>query len=71
VQDGTDSYLDGLEPCPDCVGNGICPRCGEHSLDLGGSRNKCISCGWEEYESEGLGFNHFCMCGYSLTEVFE
>ena len=36
--------MDGAEPC-ECVEEGICPRCGKHSLNEDGE-GPCTRCGW-------------------------
>lgn len=39
-----------FEPCADCVEKGICPLCGEESLDEDGGH--CLKCGWDIEKSE-------------------
>lgn len=50
---------DGIAPepsteCPDCIGQGICPKCGEDAIVLLDRHwydaYKCQSCGWVDDE---------------------
>lgn len=52
-------FMYDFDVCPACVEEGICPRCGEQSLDEEG--NVCSSCGWTS-DDEGLPPMHECFC---------
>lgn len=49
-----------VEPCPDCVDNGRCPRCGKQllsadQLDTGVGPESCPDCGWHWSGRDGTG----------------
>lgn len=39
--------------CEKCIGQGICPRCGEQALDE--IQRKCNNCEWDRGDSEHRG----------------
>jgi hypothetical protein len=61
-------FMTETEVCSTCVEQGICPRCGELSLDEEG--NKCLVCGWEYNVpgNEGLDPEPECECDYIWEE---
>ena len=53
---------DEVDICPDCLEQGICPRCGEHSMvDQDSDAEHCTSCGWVNGDS-GLPEPPECYC---------
>jgi len=60
---GSGSMLD-FDPCPHCVEEGICPRCGRELLDSDGF-DVCEHCGFDFYYPEGEPPEPECFCNYA------
>ena len=53
---------DETEVCPDCLEEGICPRCGERTMvDQDSDAEHCTSCGWN-WDEGGAPFPVECYC---------
>jgi len=50
-------YMIDMDPCPDCLEKGVCPRCGGAGMEE--LEQPCPTCGWDE--DEGLPSND-CIC---------
>jgi len=68
-------HMTEFDPCPECMEEGICPRCGEKVWDWNevaeDAQGPCSNCGWTEGEDEGLPEAPECWCECGKSELEE